>query len=330
MLLIINDIKNRHVSVDTKEEFETILLAESGIQKAKLNKLFFWFEFRMYWLLKKIGFTTVRKTSEKNRKKPLQDKKHLFIVMMWFDYYGYRPYGLTTNHNRSIYMFDAWEKNHKNIVDFVREFCIDYVFVSSSQATDMLNRLLGQKRFFWIPEGINPDEYKVIPYEEKNIDVLALGRRYDVHHNAVVVSLETSTQTYTYLYEKEKGKIIFPTREEFIDGLARTKISICTPSNITHPDRAGNIETMTIRYLQSMLSKCLIVGYAPKEMIELFGYNPVIEIDNENPSGQLEYLLENYTDYIPLIEKNYQQVIANHTWKSRWECIKTIYMTDKK
>ena len=52
-------------------------------------------------------------------------------------------------------------------------------------------------------------------------------------------------------------------RDAFIDGLARSRVSICVPSSVTHPERAGDIETMTIRYLQSMVSKCVVLGRAP-------------------------------------------------------------------
>ncbi|MGC3976975.1 MAG: hypothetical protein QM751_01275 [Paludibacteraceae bacterium] len=153
--------------------------------------------------------------------------------------------------------------------------------------------------------------------------MLAIGRKYDEYHNKIKDELAKAGKKY--LYEKVKGEIIFPTREEFIGGLADAKISVCVPSNITHPERAGTIETMTIRYLQSMISKCLIVGHAPAEMIQLFGYNPVVEIDYEHPTEQLTDILNNYEKYIPLIEKNYHQVIENHTWENRWKQIKGIF-----
>ena len=106
--------------------------------------------------------------------------------------------------------------------------------------------------------------------------------------------------------------------------MAKSKISICVPSSITHPDRSGNIETMTVRYLQSMVSKCLILGRAPKEMITLFGYNPVIEIDSEDPEGQIISIINNYSNYFGLIEKNYQTVLEKHTWNKRWAEIKLL------
>ncbi len=68
-----------------------------------------------------------------------------------------------------------------------------------------------------------------------------------------------------------------------------------------------------------MSSKCLIFGIAPAELIELFGYNPVIEIDLNNPEEQLLNLIKNYQTFIPLIEKNYKNVIENNQWKNRIE-----------
>ena len=127
---------------------------------------------------------------------------------------------------------------------------------------------------------------------------------------------------------KQKSVIIFPTRKQFVDGLARSKISICVPSSITHPSRSGEIETMTTRYLQSMIAKCLIVGKAPKELITLFGYNPVIEIDMNNPVQQLQLIFENFSNYIPLIENNFDTVIKHHTWRHRWDKIKSILVNE--
>jgi spore maturation protein CgeB len=73
-----------------------------------------------------------------------------------------------------------------------------------------------------------------------------------------------------------------------------------------------------------MASKCLIVGHAPKEMVELFGYQPVIEIDWKDPTGQIEYLLQNFDLHIPLIERNYREVMTKHTWADRFSQIKHI------
>jgi len=74
---------------------------------------------------------------------------------------------------------------------------------------------------------------------------------------------------------------------------------------------------MTIRYLQSMIAKCLVVGCIPEDMKELFDYSPVVEIDRNDPVGQLDALLKSYDNYRPLIERNYREVLEKHDWKHR-------------
>lgn len=322
MLLIKNTI-NEHVSSDVTNEFESVILSDENVIPATISKNAYKVAFFVFRVARKFGVSTILKTKKYYLKNPIEDSKHLFTVMMGLDENKYKEFGFTTNHCRSIYLFDAWPKDYDKIIHFVEKYKINFAFITARKSAEELNKRTNKTTFFWIPEGIKKDEYKHKPYAEKNIDVLAIGRKYDLYHNQIKKDLEKSN--IKYLYEKQKGEIIFPTREEFVDGLADAKISICIPSNITHPERSGNVETMTIRYLQSILSKCLIVGHAPAEMIDLFGYNPVIEIDYRNPTGQIINILNNYESYIPFVEKNYASVIEKHTWEHRWNQIKNIY-----
>jgi hypothetical protein len=255
------------------------------------------------------------------RAKLATGRQHYFNVLMEPNLRKCFPYVLYPG-RKSVYLFDAWPVHHEMISQFVKTHHLSFVFVSSSQAAVRLKDMSGSSVFSWVPEGLDPSKYKHYHHEAKDIDVLELGRKYDVYHDHIVEALEDDGRVH--LYEKIKGKLIFPTGEDLIDGLARTKISICVPSNITHPDRAGDVETMTVRYLQSMVSKCLVVGHAPEEMVELFGYNPVVEIDMEKPAEQIRDILENFDDYIPLIEKNYTETLTNHTWNNRWQQMRAI------
>lgn len=324
MRLIKNNLIN-HVSSDTIAEFEEIILHDLSVSIAKTPKqAIIKIQFFIYRLLRKLFHFTSFKTESKYAVKPIADKNHLFLIMMGLNKYLFREHLFFTKHNRSVYLFDAWTSDHEEIIDFANEFKIDFLFVTASQAVEALSPKLLNSKIFWIPEGINPTKYKQdIHFNDKQIDILALGRRYDLYHNMIVEDLEA--KEVNYLYEKIKGEIIFPSREDFIEGLSKTKISICVPSNITHPERAGDVETMTIRYLQSIVSKCIIVGHAPVEMIELFGYNPVIEINMEKPVEQLIEILDDFENYIPVIEQNYKTVITNHTWSNRWEQMKNIW-----
>lgn len=324
MYLIRNQTKSTHVSYDTISEFEKIILNDSSfITKIKLISPFHKFYNFFFKVFNRFGVNFILKTNSIFLINPINDKKHNFIIMMGLDEKKYLPFAFFNVHCKSVYIFDAWSKDHRKIADFINKYKIDYMFVTASMAAEKLKCILPQMRIYWIPEGVSPTEYRVKDYHDKKTDILAFGRKYDIYHNLISDSLRNNG--VSYLFEKTKGEIIFPSRTEFVNGLADAKISICFPSSLTHPERAGDIETITIRYFQSMISKCLIVGQAPQELVNLFGYDPVIEVDWMSPVDQLITILDNYNDYIPIIEKNYKQVIENHTWDCRWKQIKEIY-----
>lgn len=243
-----------------------------------------------------------------------------FIVLMGPRYPKCFPYVFSKG-TKAIYMFDAWPSYYNYIIRFIKDFKIDYLFISSKQSATALNELIGKKNVFWVPEGVNPNEYKSCSTENRDIDVLAFGRKFGQYHEMIVGPL--ANQNINYLYSSG-DQVIFKDQKSFIDGLSRTKISVCFPTNVTHAERSGNVETMTNRFLQSMASKCLVIGKAPEEMIQLFGYNPVVDVDMKNPAEQIIEILRNFEKHFGLIEKNYKTVVEKHTWEKRGELISTI------
>src|SRR5215212_10345929 len=81
------------------------------------------------------------------------------------------------------------------------------------------------------------------------------------------------------------------------------------PISMTHPARSGNVETVTLRYFESMAAKCLIVGHCPAELIEVMGYNPVIEADlSSGPAAaaaQIADILADVGRYQPQVDRNF-------------------------
>ena len=78
-----------------------------------------------------------------------------------------------------------------------------------------------------------------------------------------------------------------------------------------------------------MLSGNLIVGRAPKELIELVGYNPVIDVDWNAPGEQLKNILTNIKDYQTLVDKNFKVALKYASWDNRINDIKKILLKDK-
>lgn len=220
---------------------------------------------------------------------------------------------------RILYLFDAWPQKHERIECIVKHLKINVLFVSSSQAAAQLQSRLPETHVCFCPEACKVDEYEFKPFPERSIDVLQLGRRYEIVHMALMAD-----KNLNYLYQKESGSLVFATQELLKKGFADSKISVCFPKSITHPKESGGIETVTNRYFQSMASKCVLVGKAPAELISLFGYNPVVELDLKNPLRHITEIINQIQEYESLVEENYRVLRQNHTWANRWVIIDNI------
>lgn len=293
---------NHHVSMDLYYEFEKAILGRphwetiKGVNRSQA--------FILRQLLKLIPSI------------PIPFVKHKNYVVVGYQKEKLFPYFHFKADLKVLWMYDAWEPLFTDIENTIKTYRINILFTASKQSAEHFDNLqIPGFKCYWVPEGIDASQYLFVPYHERKIDILQLGRKWDFLHENIL-PLEKS---FVYKYEKKSGQIIFPTRNDFLTGLANSKISICVPSNITHPNRTGNISTITNRYLQSMASKCLIVGKAPLDMPYLFDYNPIVEIDEKNSLEQIQSVLTNFDDYIPLIEKNYEVLIKNHQWINRVE-----------
>ncbi len=324
MELIVRPPRHYHVSYDTAQEFEAAILRDMRVAAATANPLIANGLALATRIFPRAGLDAGRVLGGRGQSPSPDPERDYFAVMMELDAARVAPW-FTRTARKSVYMFDAWPARHPAILKFVSDWGVQFAFVSSRQAAERLAKVSERCTFIWVPEGIDPARYQRRSSLERDIDVLQLGRKFDAHHTLIAPALERAGKSY--VYEREKGKIIFPARQQFIDGLARSRISICVPSSVTHPERAGDVETMTIRYLQSMASKCLVLGHAPAEMVDLFGYNPVVEIDDVNAAGQVLDLLVNYESYQPLIEKNYASVTSEHTWDNRWSRVAALLLS---
>lgn len=244
-----------------------------------------------------------------------------FVSMISGDFRFLIPHAFTSRLN-FIYMYDVWPRFHRWIFPLLDFFNIKCIFFSSKQVYEIFTEQYKhiKCKALWIPEALQIDDYKFNAYHDRNIDVLEFGRMYDEYHELIKGAL--ADRGKNHIFRTPDKYFLFADKPAFTQALASSKIVICVPSNITNPERSEYISSMTLRYLQAMASKCLIVGLLPTDMEELFGYNPIVAIDMPRADTQILEILENYAQYQPLIEKNYQAVIANHQWKNRWIIMK--------
>lgn len=189
-------------------------------------------------------------------------------------------------------------------------------FFTASAAAEHFRRVLPQGRWHWLPEAINLDDYSAaMPWADRPIHVLEFGRRYGKYHDAVTEGLAAAG--LHHVYERRTGSLVFATHADFLAGLGQAQVSICFPQSVTHPERFGTIETLTQRYLESMASGCLLVGSAPGELVDLCGYNPVVEVDWTAPAAQLLAFRQAPQAHASLRARNIESVWRMGAWNDR-------------
>lgn len=212
------------------------------------------------------------------------------------------------------FLWDVWPDKIAPLIRFVRRNKIRTLFCTSSQIVKILkSRLLGVE-IHWIPEGIKVEAYpKGEVLKNRPVDILSYGRQM----TSVTDKLRdlALSEKLNVLF-REGDAHLFSTFDDLVQGLQVSKMSICYPQSMTHSERAQNIETLTQRYWEAMLTGTLLIGQAPKELIEVCGYNPVIEL-GDNPTQVIKEILCNVENYQALADRNRECAEEKAGWDKR-------------
>lgn len=211
-------------------------------------------------------------------------------------------------------MWDVWPEYFDLLVKFVKKNKVKLVFCTSSQQVEHLKECVPGLKAVWLPEGIDVTSYPMgNRLAERSVDLLEYGRRMDSVHDDLVGHPFRRSINHVYQHGQD---LLFPDFESMTAGIRNAKITICYPQCDTKPWRAGAVETLTQRYWEGMLSGTLVAGRAPKELIDLCGYNPVITL-GEHPARQIENVLNHIEDYQELVDRNRRYVEENADWSKR-------------
>lgn len=215
-----------------------------------------------------------------------------------------------------VHCFDCWPPEYDRWERIFRRHRVETAFFSARQSAEHFQERLPGMTSLRLPEAVDPSNYvAAVPLGERCTDVLELGRSYDRYHEAITPTLASSGAVHHY--SEGPRALIFPLREELARGLSNSKISVCFPSSITHPERSGSVETVTYRYFESIASNCLVLGSCPSELIDLFGYNPCVEADFSRPSEQIEELLHDIGSWQSFVDHNYERLLQVGTYETR-------------
>lgn len=224
---------------------------------------------------------------------------HEIIPMLWDCWPGY---------------WDATEK-------WFRKHNVKTAIFTSSQTAEHFRSVFPKMNIIHCPEAIDAKKYKAgKPLKDRSIDYLEFGRC------SRVIDLSKLDPSIKVLSSKNEQSTL-ATREQLIDALADSKITIALTRQDNQPHIAQGIDTLTQRYWECMLSGIVIIGRAPQELIDLIGYNPVVNSPSPSQRGDVDYLsfikdiLSHIEDYQELVDKNRKTALKMGDWKERMDSL---------
>jgi hypothetical protein len=146
--------------------------------------------------------------------------------------------------------------------------------------------------------------------------VVEFGRKLAEVHRAVRDPLLHAQIRHLHS-DARGGKSLFPTVEAMYAALGDTAVMLCFPRSMTHPEIAGNVETLTQRYLEAIGSGCLAVGRSPRELVDLFGFDPVVALDMRDPADHLLRILRARGDFQAHVERARSRLLEVGTFDRR-------------
>lgn len=213
-------------------------------------------------------------------------------------------------------IWDCWPYLFDKVAEFLEKNHVRTAIFTSSMTAELMRKRFPEMNILSVPEGIGISPYSEgKPLRERSIDLVEFGRS-----NSKVLSKGFSGKNIVHKYSKN-GEWVFPTNKELYEGLADSKVSLTFPRCDTHPETAGNIETLTQRYWECMLSRVVMVGRAPFELVNLIGYNPVVEVEGRSAEDIVLDVVRHPDAYQDIVDRNRDAALKYSGWNNRMKTI---------
>ena len=214
-------------------------------------------------------------------------------------------------------VWDCWPRYFEKMCRWLEKYRVQTALFTSSQTAERMRQRFPQMQVLHCPEAVDPECYLAGPQlRDRSIDLLEFGRSNGALFRTALpdsVNHVCTNRNGVYIYDNAA----------LYEAMSRSKITIALPRSWTHPELAGDVETLTQRYWESMLSRIVPVGHAPRELVELVGYNPVVELDPEHAAEQITDMLAHIDDYQELVDRNWAAALQHGTWRGRMQEVRS-------
>lgn len=194
------------------------------------------------------------------------------------------------------WIYDCWPPQFAEWERLLRRHRVRLAFFSARAAAEHFARAIPGLESRWLPEchelkSLSPAR----PLAERGVHVLELGRRMPAVHESIREPLAASGMKH--IYDRGAHASAVPGLGALYRTMGDSAVVICFPKSRTSPSGSGGMETVTQRYFETLGSGCLAVGSCPAELRDLYGFDPVVALDESDPSGHLMKILGSLASY---------------------------------
>lgn len=199
-------------------------------------------------------------------------------------------------------IWDCWPSYDDALVKWLDKHEVKACIFTCAESSERIKKSLPHVNFLLITEGVETAMYpEGVSLREREIDIYMYGRTPGTLWNQM----------------KALNGVGAGNNEEFHYWLQHAKVTVALPQCDVFPERTGGQETLTQRFWEGMLSRMVMVGRAPKELTDLIGYNPVIDIDYDHFADQVRDIVAHIDDYQAMVNHNREVALRMAPWEIR-------------
>ena len=232
-----------------------------------------------------------------------KDEARLCFVQPYIIYFD--TWHSVMTHEVIPFIWDCWEEFDDKLCSWIERHRIKSCIFTSGISASRIQARLPHLNILTITEGIDIDRYNAgKELKEREIDLYCFGRQPQ------------------YVHDTDFGRLNVAfngTDKDFNERIVNAKVTIAVPRCDVEPTCH---ETLTQRYWECMLSRMVMIGRAPKELTDLIGYNPVIDIAPTNLQEQIKNIKDNIIAYQPLVDRNRETALRLAPWELRMREVK--------
>lgn len=207
-------------------------------------------------------------------------------------------------------IWDCWPQHLDKTVKWLKRHNVRAAVFTSSQTAAKIHEKLPNLNILSITEGIDVSAYRQGDNLcSRTIDLLEYGSTKRNFFSRLVDGINHVNRS------NAKGSMDSIARLRTT--ISNAKVTIALPRCDTDPVATGGIETLTQRFWECMLSRTVMLGRAPKELVDLIGYNPVVDLDRQRPDEQVRNIVSHISDFQELVDKNRLTALRLAPWEIR-------------